>query len=414
MAMSDGSINGDLELDSVSTVAAIAGVNPGPLQIALGSTATVNFTMPVVLDSGTRKISGTLKSAQANGTFDALLTTDAISSASVTFSTVLNPGDLKQALGDESAVQLVNTVPVSLNIQATQFPMTGEVSDDSKATMSFTANSMQITGEDNSKVNIRGIKGDGSIRGRALQAQFSATVLDDSASGGQGQARLITNAQLPQGDQPFQIGDTKLELDSVPTLIFELVGSDGRIAEAALGKIVNSTATIQSVSPGKSSVTAQLTSPYASFEVPNSLIQDGVFEVDQQHPITAQLQVSPELSTQLLSVVHPIFADIVSTSQPFHLSVAPLNLPLAGDQASKLNGFAELDIGEVVLRSTDFGAGILRLLGNAGGTSVPAKFSPLKVTATNGVIEYKDFVASIGRGQQGQYAQELRFDGKID
>ena len=415
MVMSDDSVNADIEIDNVSTVAAVAGMNPGPLQVALGSTATAQVTMPLsATKSANRTVTGTLKSSQAQGKFDAVIASDAIRSANVTFSTVLDPGDLKKALGEDSAVRLVNKVPVSMNIQAVDFPMNGKVTTDSKATMSFSADSMQITGEDNSTVNIRGIKGDGSVLGRSFQAQFSATVLDGSPSGGKGQARLVANAQLPEGDKPFQLGDTKLQLDSVPTLIFELVGSDGRIAEAALGKVVNSKATIQSISPGKSSVNVDLSSPYATFEVPSALIQDAVFEVDQQRPITAQLKVSPELSTQLLSVVHPIFADIASTNQPFQLTVAPLALPLTGDQASKLNGVAQLDIGEVVLRSTDFGAGILGLLGNAGGTSVPAKFSPLKVTATNGVIEYKDFVAYIGQGKQGAYAQELRFDGKID
>ena len=280
--------------------------------------------------------------------------------------------------------------------------------------MTFAAESMQITGHDESVVNVREIQGKATVRGRDLEADFSASLLDKSDSGGKGKAHLQTKAKLPLGESPFQIGDTVIELVSVPTIVFELIGSDGHIIEAALGKHVNLKATIGSLVDGRNSVQAELSSPYTTFSMPQAWLKGPILRIPADHVATGQLQVSPELGQELLSVVHPIFADIASTDHPFQFSVGPLRLPLEGDQASKLNGMAQLDIGEVTLRSTDFGAGILLLLGNAGGTSVPAKFSPLKVTASKGIIEYKDFVAQIGKGKKGKYKQELRFNGKID
>ena len=415
VATKGDTITASMDSVDVPRALALAGSNPAPFVVALGEQANLEIEVPVeAAADGSRACRGSITSSHGSGSFQATIGAEQVSSLTAKFDAELQPDTLKQALGPDSVVRLVNTVPVSLQVDASDLPFSGGVRPTTQGRLAFTVQSMQIVGEDDAVVQVRGITGTGTVRGSALQANVDASVLDSSTSGGKGKARLRTSATLPMNDKPFTIGETELELDSVPTLVLELVGSDGRIAEAALGRVVDAHATITAAREGRSRVTARLSSPYATFEMPQAWLEDSMLSIPAENVATGTLQVSPELGQELLSVVHPIFADIASTDHPFKLTLGPLQLPLEGDQAAKLNGRARLEIGTVTLRSTDFGAGILQLLGNAGGTSVPADFSPLNIVATNGMVKYSDFIARIGKDKAGRFKQELDFKGKIN
>jgi hypothetical protein len=261
---------------------------------------------------------------------------------------------------------------------------------------------------------IQDTKGTLNISNGLMQANFNATIQGRDGKTGNGRVTMQTSATLPEGDQPFALGDTVVQLTSVPTFIFELAGANGRIAEAALGDTVDSKATLTATDADHQQLTAQLKSPFASIQLPQAQIQSTLIEISEGQDLQAALTVSPQLGREVLSVIHPIFADISSAEKPITLDVGPLTLPLEGAQASKLNGKADLEIGKVVLSSTDFGSKILAFLGNQKTGSIPATFSPLKITATNGMIEYSDFVMEIGEQASTKARRKLIFDGKIN
>ena len=404
-----------VEVQDVATAATIAGTDPGPVVMLLGETAKLTLEAPATSGSdGRLKLNGTIDSSKARGTFNAVTTSEVVESAKLTFSTSLKPGDLTQAMGAKGGIKLGNTVAASVNLTASDLPLGGGSLKAFTASGDLSADPMQLTGDDNSTVMVQGTKGTFNISNGAMQANFNASIQGRDGSTGNGRVTMQTSGTLPEGDQPFALGDTVLQLDSVPTFIFELAGANGRIAEAALGSTVDSKATLTATDAEHQQLTAQLKSPYATIQLPQARIQSTLIEIAEGQDLQAALTVSPQLGREVLSVIHPIFADISSAEKPITLDVGPLTLPLEGAQASKLNGKADLEIGKVVLSSTDFGSKILAFLGNQKTGSIPATFSPLKITATNGMIEYSNFVMEIGEQASTKARRKLIFDGKIN
>lgn len=404
-----------VEVEDVATAATIAGTDPGPVVMLLGETAKITLEAPAKSgNDGELKLNGTIDSPKARGTFNAVTTSKEVQSATLAFSTSLKPGDLTNAMGANGGVKLGNTVTASVNLTASDLPLDGGSLKGFTASGDLSTDPMQLTGDNNSTVMIQGTKGTFNISNGAMQANFNASIQGRDGSTGDGRVTMQTSGTLPEGDQPFALGDTVLQLNSVPTFIFELAGANGRIAEAALGNTVDSKATLTATDAGHQQLTAQLRSPYATIQLPQAQIQSTLVEIAEGQDLQAALTVSPQLGREVLSVIHPIFADISSSEKPITLDVGPLTLPLEGAQASKLNGKADLEIGKVVLRSTDFGSKMLAFLGNQRTGSIPATFSPLKITATNGMIEYSNFVMEIGEQASTKARRKLIFDGKIN
>ncbi|MEE2681727.1 MAG: hypothetical protein VX641_05070 [Planctomycetota bacterium] len=404
-----------VEVEDVATVAAIAGTDPAPLLVLLGERAKLTLEAPAS-DGASEglKLNGTIDSPKARGTFNALATSEEIERARLTFSTTLKPGDLRQAMGAKGGVTLGNTVAASVQLDASKLPLGGGSMKGFTANGTLSAEPMQLTGDNDSTVMVQGTSGTLEIRNGSMQADFQASIRGRDGRTGNGRMTVQTSATLPDGDQPFALGDTVVQLDSVPTFIFELAGANGRIAEAALGATVDSKATLTATDAEHQQLTAELKSPFASMQLPKARIQSTLIEIAEGQDLQAALTVSPQLGREVLSVIHPIFADISTAEKPITLDVGPLTLPLEGAQASQLNGKADLEIGRVTLRSTDFGSKILAFLGNQKTSSIPATFSPLRITATNGLVEYSDFVMELGEQASTRARRKLIFDGKIN
>ena len=317
-------------------------------------------------------------------------------------------------MGAKGGVSLGNTVAASVQLDAANLPLGGGSMKGFTADGTLTAEPMQLTGDNDSTVMIQGTTGTLKVADGSMQADFNASIQGRDGRTGNGRITMNTSATLPEGDQPFALGDTVVQLDSVPTFIFELAGANGRIAEAALGDTVDSKATLTATDADHQQLTAQLKSPFASMQLPQARIQSTRIEITEGQDLQAALTVSPQLGREVLSVIHPIFADISSAEKPITLDVGPLTLPLEGAQASSLNGKADLEIGKVVLKSTDFGSRILAFLGNEKTSSIPATFSPLRITATNGMVEYSNFVMELGEKESTKARRKLVFDGKIN
>ena len=403
------------DLKDVAALARLAGTDPAPLLVLVGSSASVTLEAPA--NEGTAdtvRLNGTIESSKARGTFNAVANADLVETLKLGFATTLRPGDLHQALGAKGGVRLGNQVSIRLEGTLAGLPLSGGAMTGLTATGTIAADPMELSGDNDSRVRVRDVKGTLDVRNGDLTANFDARIVGRDGTTGDGSVTMRTSATLPKEERPFSLGDTVIQLESVPTFIFELAGANGRIAEAALGATVDSQATLTTTGDDRRRLTMQLKSPFADARLPSASIESTLVEISRGDDLEASLTVSPQLGREVLSVIHPIFADISSSEKPITLDVGPLTLPLEGDQAARLDGAADLEIGRVTLRSTDFGSRMLSLLGNQKTDSIPATFSPLKITARKGVIEYSDFVMELGEQASTRARRKLIFDGKID
>ena len=91
----------------MAALARLAGTDPAPLLVLVGSSASVTLEAPA--NEGTAdtvRLNGTIESPKARGTFNAVANADLMETLKLGFSTTLRPGDLHQALGARGGIRL--------------------------------------------------------------------------------------------------------------------------------------------------------------------------------------------------------------------------------------------------------------------------------------------------------------------
>lgn len=405
-------------VSDVASAVKIAGMESGPVQALIGNTATITVTSPGLKNEyDPIDLHATLQSPEAKGDFTGSIHESVLTKAEGAFDGKIEPADFKAAMGEDSEITLKNTVPVKAKFEGTSIPFNMEELNKAKASVSLQVDSAEFVGADGTSVLARSLDGSATLQDGRAQLTVNADILDTPPAGGgkaeQGSIEINSHATLASANKAMTIGETIVELKKVPTLLFDLAGEDGHLAKAALGNTVNSKTTITPDANDSSVIVSKLNSPYAELSMPQGILKEKIFSISGSEPVTGTLVVSKSLSDEILSVLHPIFSDISNTKNPISLSVAPLMYPLDGEM-SKLNGEVDLEVGEVTLQSTDAGSQILSLLEKNTTSSLQANIKPLKVKATNGLIEYSNFVIQIGKLSDGSYKQKLIFNGKVN
>ena len=410
----------NLNLSDSGAVAKLAGVDPGPILALIGNTASISVTAPQMsFEDSPIELTASLDSPVAKGRFSGVLQESKLAKAEGTFDSTISPADLQEALGEDGGITLKNAVPMKAKFSASSLPFDMKSLNGAKASVELEADSAEFVGEDGAAILARSLKGTASLSGRSIQMVVNADILEKDPSTGsgnlvQGSVEFNTHATLGTGDTATKIGETIIQLQKVPTVLFELVGEDGKLATAALGRTVDATVTVTPRENDQSLVVAKLHSPYAVLDLPQAWIDEkSRFIIPAAKPLDGTLTISPSLSNEILSVLHPIFTDISTTKKPIELLVGPLTFPM-DDQMKGLNGSATIQVGDVTLNSTQAGSKILSLLERSTASSLDARINPLNITATNGMVEYSNFVVELGLLDNGSYKQKLIFNGKIN
>ena len=105
---------------------------------------------------------------------------------------------------------------------------------------------------------------------------------------------------------------------------------------------------------------------------------------------TAELQLTPQLTSQLLRNLGPVLADIRSIDHPVRATMWNASIPTNGDLA-KLNADINLDIGNVTLDSGSATMRLLTLFNSSHAASVPAFVEPIELRIRKGIVMYDTF-----------------------
>ena len=409
----------DMDVVDVALAAGLAGIEPGPIVALIGSAATLDAFTPR-MEPGVAQIDLTanLKSPAARAAVSCAINGAMLTKADGTFDAMLEPADLKAALGEDQQIKLKTAVPIKATFSVASLPLDMSDLKDARGSVSLDAKSAEFLGEDGSSLITKSLQGKAALTGSDLKLSLQADVLEKASSGNSTieRGRILFDSQVTigSGDESTRLGTTLVELKKVPTVLFELAGGDGRMVVAALGETVDAKATVTPAKNGRNVIVANFKSPFATVDLPMAWIEEETkLVVPEGKPLNGKLIISPSLSSEILSLLHPIFADVSTTKKPIRLTVGPLEAPL-DENMKVLNGEADLVVGEVTLKSTQVGSQILSLLEKRSISSLDAMINPLKITAKDGMVEYSNFVVEIGRLDNGSYKQKLIFNGKVD
>lgn len=208
-----------------------------------------------------------------------------------------------------------------------------------------------------------------------------------------------TARELFDADDSLDFEQAKLDLDAEVTrapavLIDALLGLNGYL-HAAVGPEVNAKLVTKEFSANTGTVDLDVTMPNG-FLRGKGRARDGLLHIASDSPLTAQLDLNPLLREMLLSRLHPLLGDVVSTEQPLHASLAGATLPMTGG-VSRLNGDVEVHIGNVQF---DRRSEMLMMLALARVTDSPrldGSVDPITARIRQGVIEYDEFNVNIAQ-----------------
>ena len=231
--------------------------------------------------------------------------------------------------------------------------------------------------------------------------------------------------RMPEGNPAIEINNARLEgsiastgrvvadMANMPSSILELYGDSSRLAVAALGESVSGDIVLDQDATGDLAIKLNIESPYAEVSMPMATLSEEGFSIPETEPARADVRISTTLSSEILSVLHPLFASIQTTEKPIQCVIGPVATQ-HNSGLENVMAIGELDVGEVVLSSTALGSQILSMIEGRAAERLGARFGSLEITMIDGRIRYNDFVVEIGRRDDGSYVQSLLFSGDID
>ncbi len=199
-------------------------------------------------------------------------------------------------------------------------------------------------------------------------------------------------------------------LKGVPVAIVDAFAQlDGKLV-AALGPSMDMSVNVVDAYANGGSLTASIITPTGTLNVPKADLRDNTLVIESANPLAASLEVTPEMSTTLLSNVNPLLYDVQKKAGPIAFNASKLVLPLDGD-ISKLGGQFTLDLGQLYVPTQGIlGEFLGQLKPKTDKTQVDrveTLIPPITGRINKGVLEYDKFV------MQSQ-SFEITTNGKVD
>ncbi len=251
------------------------------------------------------------------------------------------------------------------------------------------------------------IGGTSLAEGLTAQLKSTTTTGAAAAAGGIDLNGSVRAATSRPEDRRYNVSGT---MKGVPVAIFDAMTKfDGRLV-AALGPSMDMQLTVADAYANGGTVAASITTPNGALNVPRADLRDSTLVIESASPLSASLEVTPEMSTTLLANVNPLLYDVQKKSGPILLNASRLVLPLDGD-ISKLGGQFTLDLGQLYVPTQGILGeflGQLKPKTDAVETDrVETLIPPITARIHQGVLEYDKFI------MQSQ-AFEITTSGKVD
>ncbi|MCC6907761.1 MAG: hypothetical protein IT430_07460 [Phycisphaerales bacterium] len=200
------------------------------------------------------------------------------------------------------------------------------------------------------------------------------------------------------------------EMKSAPVAIIDaLARMNGKLV-AALGPAMDLRLDLADAHAGGGTLAASFTTPNGTLAIPKADLRDNTLVIEAANPVSASLEVTPEMSSTLLTNVNPLLYDVRKKAGPIAFNAPRLVLPLDGD-VSKLDGQFTLDLGQLYVPTKGILGEFLGQLKPKTDQSEPDRVEttipPITGRITKGVLEYDQFI------MQSQ-AFEITTSGKVD
>jgi len=260
---------------------------------------------------------------------------------------------------------------------------------------------VRVTGRDAAAADANAkADGDGDARARDLRG----LELDAKVRG--------AVARTGATEKPQPTVDGTLRATKFPAATIDAVAATNGAVGRYLGDAVDAQIDARALSAAGGTLSAKISSPYASLDAPVLSIADGALRVASDRPVLATFSMSPAVREQLLASINPVFSD-VSTGAPARFSLTSLSWPLDGDK-SKFDAAFSLETGEVKLVNSGVVTGLLTLVSAGRTEGFEAYLDPLRATVEKGRLTYRDFALRIGKTAEGSWRNSLVFAGDID
>ncbi|MHC4416807.1 MAG: hypothetical protein ACYS0G_16175 [Planctomycetota bacterium] len=190
-------------------------------------------------------------------------------------------------------------------------------------------------------------------------------------------------------------------VNGLHTAVVDAVAGMQGLLLAAVGSPVDVEATAQSFTPGSGVLTAEIVTPNGKLEGQVTGRDNGL-SVEPEHPVKAELEITPPFSERLLKKIHPLLADIRTTDQPLRATVSRGFVPMDGD-VRRLQAQIEITIGGVELDSGSTTLALLTVVNLAKGSpgadarTIPGYIEPIKARIADGVVSYDEFTVKIDK-----------------
>lgn len=209
----------------------------------------------------------------------------------------------------------------------------------------------------------------------------------------------LTGAMLDDGYIQLERGKVsgEVELDRVPTVVFDALSRQRGYAVAAFGESLSATINLDDWNFAEGgSAKGELESANGSLLSFSGVDRDGYFEIDR--PVTFFLNQTPELSSKILRFLNPILLPaVVSATVPMTVTIDDdgFRLPTRDFDVALIDADIQVQMGTVKIVPTvapvDKILPQLQTLGVIERASIyEAKVSPIALAIREGVFGYED------------------------
>jgi hypothetical protein len=208
------------------------------------------------------------------------------------------------------------------------------------------------------------------------------------------------------------IVDATIKATKFPAATIDAFAATGGAAGRYLGDAIDADIVARGLSKTQGTLSAVLSSPFASVEAPALSIADGFLRAGAEKPMRANFTLSPEVREQLLTPINPVFADVTSKERA-RFTLTNLAWPMDGDRR-RFDAAFTLETGEIALTNSGPLSFLLSALQAGRTEGFEAQIDPLRVTVSKGRLTYRDFTLRAGKTQQGAWRNSLVFSGDVD
>lgn len=255
-----------------------------------------------------------------------------------------------------------------------------------------------------------------SAKSARLAEEVTVRVTGDEASAATGalevDARIRGLVAAQPGGVASPVVHAAVRAQKFPAATVDALAGTGGAVARYLGDAIDAQVDAHDLSAAGGTLSAKLSSEFATLDAPALSITDGMLRVAAEQPLVASFALSPAVREQLLASIHPVFSD-VSSGTPAKFTLSTLAWPLDGDR-KRLDAAFALETGELKLVNSS-AITMMLALANAGRTDgFDAYLEPLRATIAKGRLTYRDFTLRAGKTAQGSWRNSLVFAGDID